>query len=359
MIDTVTINLPLSDLLPNKTPAEELAFLRSWDKRTRGDFTTWVRNPTPQEQVRGYHPNLLAYKHFQLGRRLFVKIQFSAPKLFWGNNLDELDTCHAIPVAQKLKLALVNMGLNPNRDALLRAQVKTLHYSKNILLENGYTTNEVIQSISRMQSGGRLQKRDSQYGRDGSGVNLFNKSFGFSIYDKISELEAELVEQLKQNGQLPQVMRLEARMVNMYKINHTFNKLDLGQNPTLQEVFDSEKSRRVVTHFWQELIAPQMALVTQTGESPNSIIQTLLRTIPDITVHKAIKVASMVLSGRNTGGLSELRTIVLSQKNQRTWSRLYKEIKEASGALEAQEDTWWEQIESQLAEYESLSLIEN
>ena len=102
-----------------------------------------------------------------------------------------------------------------------------------------------------------------------------------------------------------------------------------------------------------------MALVTQTGESPNSIIQTLLRTIPDITIHKAIKVTSLILAGRATGGLSELRTIVLSQKNWRTWARLYKDIKEASQALQAQEDNWWEQIETQLAEYESLSLIEN
>jgi hypothetical protein len=359
MIDTVTIDLPLSDLLPGITPAEELIFLRGWDTRTRGDFTTWIRNPTPQELVVGYHPTLSAYKHFHHNRRVFVKVQFSAPKLFWGNNLDELENCHAIPVAQKLKVALANMGLTPNRDALLRAQVKNLHYSKNILLGNGYTANEVIQTIGRIQSGGRLQKRESQYNRNGSGVNLFNKSFGFSIYDKIPELGPELIGLLQQNGTAPQVMRLEARLINKYKINHTFEKLDLGQNPTLLEVFDSEKSRQVVTHFWQELVAPQMALVTQTDESPNSIIQTLIRTIPDITIHKAIKVTSLILAGRATGGLSELRTIVLSQKNWRTWARLYKDIKEASQALEAQEDNWWEQIETQLAEYESLSLIEN
>lgn len=359
MIDTVIINLPFNDLLPEKRDVEIVAYLQSWDRNTKGRFTKWIRNPGPDEQALGYHPSLTAYRNLQHGSQIFARIQFSAPKLLWGNNLDELNNCHAIPVAKRLRSSLQNMGMNPTWERLLRAQVVTLHYSKNILLEDGYTANEVIQYISRIQSGGRLQKRDSQYNRNGSGVNLYNKSFGFSIYDKVAELDPPLRELIEQHGTKPQVIRLEARLNKRQKINHTFEKLELGLDPSLQEAFDSEKSRQVVTHFWQELIEPQVAVVTQTGESANSIVQKLLRGMPDITIHTAVKRTGLVLSGRATGGLSELRTIVLDRKSYRTWQRMYQEIKEANLLLEEQEETWWNQIETQLAEYESLSIIEN
>lgn len=360
MIDTVTIRVPLGELLPGMNRRQELQWLEEWDTRTNHGYKTWVRNPSPHERKTGnYYPLLTAYKERTHNWRPFVKIQFSAAKLFWGNNLNELENHHAIPVSKALQQSLVRMGLKPNREALLRAEVASLHYSKNIVLGNGYTTAEVIQDISRIQSGGRLQKRNSQYYKGGLGTNLYNNSFSFSVYDKIAEIKHETPELLVQLESSLAVMRLEVRLETKQKINHVFSELDLGQNPTFQEVFDVEKSRQVVTHCWQKLIAPQIVLVSQTGESANSIIQKLLRGLPDATLHKAIKVASLVLSGRAAGGLSELRTIVLNHGKQRTWYRLYKEIKEASQILEAEETGWWEQVETQLAEYEALSLIEN
>ena len=360
MIDNITIRAPLSELLPGMDKQQELRWLRAWDVQTSSGFPRWYRNPTPQEKQSGkYYPTLTAYKDRAHYWRPVIKMQFSVAKLFWGNNLNELENSHLLPVASKLQERLIEMGLRPSREVLLRASVVNLHYSKNILLEHGHVTSQVIQHLNRIQAGGRLQKRNMQYARGGSGINLYNKSFCFSIYDKLEEVESTLEVPLDSEGRKLEVLRLEARLENKDKLNHIFEKLDIGHNPTFQEVFDSEKSRRVVTHIWQTLVAPQAALVTDSDDTANDIIQKIMRHIPNITLHKAIKVTSMVMSARTPGGLSELKTIVLNHKNQRMWARLYQEIKEANQAMETEETDWWQQVETQLAEYEPLALIEN
>lgn len=288
-----------------------------------------------------------------------MKIQFSATKLFWGNNLDELENHHLNPLADKLAHNLEELGLYPERESLLRAPVANLHYSKNILLQNGVSTDEIIHHINKMETSGRFNKQSTRYKGGGIGVNIFNQSFSFSMYDKVPEVTAVSPGLLNGFAELPEVLRLEARLENKQKLNNTFTQLDLGNNPTFQEVFDSEKSRQVVTHYWQELVAPQAVLVTDTQMSANGLIRQIMRGMPEIKINLAIKLAGLVVSGRTPGGLSELRTIVLQHANISSWYRLHRQIKEVSAVLETDQDAWWEQIETQLAEYESLSLIEN
>ena len=353
----------MSQLLPELSKEQHYTWLnKHCDFRTNHKYPTWVMNSKRGSRIAGdCHLGLTAYpEKVRPGHwRPVMKIQFSAPKLFWGNNLDELEDHHANPLADKLKLNLAELGLNPVRESLLRAPVANLHYSKNILLTNDMTTAEVIGHIGKIQASGRFNKQSNRYKRGGVGINIFNQSFSFSMYDKVAEVMIDSPELLTGLAEVPQVLRLEARLENKSKLNNTFNKLDLGSSPTFQEVFDSEKSRQVVTHYWQELVAPQAALVTETNISANTIIRQIMRSKPDAKVHTVLKLTALALTGRAPGGLSELRTIVLHHAKKNTWYRLHRQIKEVSQVLETEEGVWWEQIETQLAEYESLSLIEN
>lgn len=359
MIDTVTIRAPFGELLPGMNHEQELQWLDSWDIVSFRPFKRWKRNPTSSEKQSGhYYPQLTAYRERTHNWRLFVKIQFSVPKLCLGNNLDELADQQLVQAVGALQQSLARVGFNPSQQVLLRAEVVNLHYSKNIVLRDDYKATELIGYLRRIQVTGRLHKRDTQY-RRGSGINLYNKAFGFSIYDKMAELDQNLADSIVLNGAKPEVLRLEVRMETKKKLNHTFEKLGLRINPTFREVFDSAKSSLVVTHFWETLIKPQIAVITDGRESVITLAQHLLRGKPGLKPNKALKIGGLVLAGRDSGGLSELKTIILNRQSSRTWYSLNREIKEANEILATIETNWWEQIDIQLDAYEPVFLTQN
>ena len=56
---------------------------------TKTPFRKWVNNPTSKDKKEGiYKPRLTLIKR---GIRFILKIEFSVPKLIFGNNIDELE----------------------------------------------------------------------------------------------------------------------------------------------------------------------------------------------------------------------------------------------------------------------------
>ena len=347
-------------LLPDRAPVDSRAIWQElgWDTKTKRKFSTWFRNPTPAEiQGTAYYPHLTGNREQKYGWRPMVKIEFSAPKLFWGNNVNELHDRHFLPVTLTLQARLREMGFNPSLRSLTEAVTTKVHYSKNFVLSNGYTAGGVIRDIRRIDQRKRLTKTAREYPGQGASINLHNKSFGLSIYDKRGELNPETLERLLRNQPSPEILRIEARLENLRKINQVFERLQLGSNPTFSDVFTVDTSRYVLTHFWKELIQPQIALVSDMEETPIDLLERLMQLNPEKGVYYAIKMTSLVLAGRSPGGLSELRSVLSTRLNQRSLYRLHSEIKAVSAQLSiTTEQSWWEQIEAQLAEYKPLSL---
>lgn len=103
---------------------------------------TCKQNPTPSELKRGvYKPRLTVTKRINRDRNFEIplKIEFSIPKLLYGNNFDELTDDDFEKVIQKLKMILRDMGVYVLERHLTNAPVSSVHYSKNIALTN-YTT---------------------------------------------------------------------------------------------------------------------------------------------------------------------------------------------------------------------------
>ena len=179
------------------------------------------------------------------------------------------------------------------------------------------------------------------------------------FYGKIEELDQSLANSIVLNGTKPEVLRLEVRLENKKKLDTTFEKLGLETNPTFKQVFDSRKSCLVITHFWETLIKPEVAVVTDSSESFIALLQHLLRGKQGLKLNKGLKNAALVFIGRDTGGLSELKAMVLNLLSSRSWYSLNREIKEANEILATIETNWWEQIDTQLETYEPLVVTQN
>ena len=103
---------------------------------------TCKQNPTPNELKNGiYKPRLTVTKRINRAGSFEIplKIEFSIPKLLYGNNFDELTDTDFPAVIQKLKVVLRKMGVYLFEKNLINAPVSSVHYSKNISLTD-YTT---------------------------------------------------------------------------------------------------------------------------------------------------------------------------------------------------------------------------
>src|SRR3989338_10173910 len=84
MIDTVCLLIP-------KDKMTYLLGISSWELYSKTDeYAKYVRNPSKAEKETGkYFPRLTGYKR-RFSEDANVRIEFSAPKLLYLNNLDEL-----------------------------------------------------------------------------------------------------------------------------------------------------------------------------------------------------------------------------------------------------------------------------
>src|SRR3989344_5261555 len=108
-------------------------------------FTKYVRNPSEQEKRQfGYLPKLTLLNR---GSEEMIKIEFSAPKLIFNNNFDELEDNDFDLVVSTLYKRLKDMGYRVWSNVLTKAPVSAIHYSKNILLKDGSTPYMYLKEI--------------------------------------------------------------------------------------------------------------------------------------------------------------------------------------------------------------------
>ena len=78
----------------------------------RGNFSCY-QNPTADEFKKGiYKPRLTVTKRpIKGGFQVTLRIEFSIPKLIFGNNFDEVEDNHFAPVVDSLLKSLREMGI--------------------------------------------------------------------------------------------------------------------------------------------------------------------------------------------------------------------------------------------------------
>ena len=91
------------------------------------------QNPTPAELAAGiYKPRLTATKRFNKHRNfeITLKIEFSIPKLLFGNNFDELEDTDFRLALSKLKQSLRDMGVSVSEPVLASAPTSCYTFLK-------------------------------------------------------------------------------------------------------------------------------------------------------------------------------------------------------------------------------------
>ena len=123
MLDTIVLQIPID--------YSSIVNHDRFNPTTKGinddprKFVRYVNNPIKEDKEKwGYMPRLTMIKR---GSRIYLKVEFSAPKLLFGNNLDELEENDFNKVVGELQSKILKMGVRLWRHQIEEAVVIVFH----------------------------------------------------------------------------------------------------------------------------------------------------------------------------------------------------------------------------------------
>lgn len=369
MIDTVCLLIPRSDTRDIDRTDDGV---RPWDLHSKTDgYDKYVKNPSRRSLTSGtYFPRLTGYERKGRSVEKSIRIEFSAPKLLYLNNLDELEDKDFSEVIDTLQERLATMGLAVTKQVLRDAPVSSVHFSKNIVLEDGYTANHLISEMNKVNLRKSFDLARTRYINDGQSLYAHTTSHQLVVYDKMADLgkdkkraidkdqtayQLNLFGQLRKQKELAEVLRFEIRLSKKQKLNNVLEKHGYTKNPSFKDVFKKELSKRVVNDYWKTLIVERNLGLFLVSLSLKDVLRSLYLAKKKIKPKQAIYLLGLFMLAKDENGMRELRTIVARNPPYRTWYRIVKDMAFTSEILSKNRvRDWVTQIGKKLEEYKPI-----
>lgn len=270
----------------------------------RGNFSCY-QNPTITELKAGnYKPRLTVIKRMVHGGfGIALRIEFSIPKLIYGNNFDEVTVADFPLIIKTLYAKLTEMSVAVDIRDLVTAPVSAVHYSKNVILTDYSTPKMVLDEIRKANVSLRFDADEANYRNDGHLLKYHTNSFEIVFYDKVKDLakakqsEKRAVE--KDNSiQLGlfdsvktakpfEVFRMELRLGTRKTITNELEALGVKNELTFRELFSPVISRTILLRHWQEMTIYN-PLADQKPKSYADYLTQVLQANPKLKLNKAM-----------------------------------------------------------------------
>lgn len=365
MIDTVCLLIPQSQVVLMGENGEPI---QKWDVQSIAEnYTKYVKNPSLKHKASGlYFPRITSYsRRFQQEPQ--VKIEFSVPKLLFLNNVEELSDAHFTEILEALQDRLRRMQIRIFRQVLKNAAVSSVHFGRNFVFQDGQTATSIISQLQKIDIRKSFDFARSRYINDGQSLCCHTSAHELIFYDKIADLakgkkrsidrdqtasQMDLFKDTRIRGHPLEILRMEVRLAQKQKLNAILHKLGLPINPTFEQVFNEELSKKVLAHYWQEIIRVKNQGVLMPALQPMDIAKKIYSATPNIQPKQLFAEIGMLTLAQNENGLRELRILLAKSSHDRTWSRLMKEYRRVSEAVASGHiRSWVKEIESQMKNY--------
>lgn len=331
-----------------------------------------VNNPTAQDKKDGwYKPRLTLIK--RPGKVPFdipLRIEFSAPKLLFLNNIDELEETDFETVLKTLKVRMREMGVDVPLEILRTAPVSVFHASKNIILKDGYTASFAINELQKISLSRRLDMNKADFRNEGQALQYYTNSYAFVAYDKMRDItkpknraidkdktgyQLSLFEQIKQRSATPEILRIEVRMTKKPKMLSVLDKLEFNKAATFENIFNKMLCQQMITYCWKEFLGNNTLFLFDMSSGPQQIFREIVENAPGITTKEAIYLLGLKVLCRDTGGIRQFRRLLEEYFSDRTWYRLAKNLKRLN-SFSRIENThgWYRQIQEDLRSFKSV-----
>ena len=370
MIDTICLLIPREhftfvDLSSQGAP--------TWHLQAHTDnYQKYIKNPTVlTKRTNKYYPRLTGYKR-NFGNDTNIKIEFSAPKILYGNNLDELKESDFEKLIDTLHQRLKEMGAMVDKKYLINAHVSSVHYSKNIQLQDGFTASHVISEINKVDLRKTFDLARTRFVNNGQSLYMHATSHQMVVYDKIADIgkakkraidkdqtpqQLELFKELKKNKPLD-ILRFEIRLSKRQKLKSVLKKCGYVQEPTFKYIYNTKISKDIVQLYWNELVKEGSLWLFTVETTKKELLRSIYKANPTITPKRAIYLVGLLTLAKEADGMRELRSLLNKGSSDRTWYRISKDVREASEQIATNKvRSWVKQIDTTLENYKPLIKI--
>jgi hypothetical protein len=329
-----------------------------------------VNNPTAADKKqKKYRPRMTLMKRMtKNGIEIPLKIEFSAAKMLYGNNVDEVQDRDFPKVVDNLCKALWEMGVFISKDDIKNAAVSAFHPSKNIELTKGYTSGFVITELHKIDVSKKMDLNRDSFRNNGHSLQYYTNSHSLVIYDKVQDLkkpEKRAIDK-DQNGiqqslfdaiskkDNKEILRIEARLAKKVKLNTTLAALGFKENPTFQEVFNKELCQKVLLSYWNDLITSKNLFIFDVENNPKKTLEAVFKNKPKIKPKQAIYLVGLRELSRQ--GIRDARAIVERHASGRTWARIAVDLPFLDVISSKSYHGWVKQINDCLAVFQPYRL---
>ncbi|MDQ5943658.1 MAG: hypothetical protein QG675_426 [Patescibacteria group bacterium] len=297
-------------------------------------------NPSPMyKRLNKYMPRLTMHKRFSKGEPTFhLAVEFSAPKLLFDSNFDELVEADFESLVTALQEKLFELvGSRFSKRQLAEADIGTWHPSKNIIFLDYTSCQTVLNTISKLDFSRvyDLQKTDF---RDGHVVHVHCNSLDIAFYDKLADLrqakksekraiekdsylQLNLLDQLEEYRPI-EVFRYEVRFVGRASVKRAYPELDKW---TFETMFKRKLCQAALVKHWQK-ISDTIDMLALDVNKPYELLQNYLTDNPNVTPQAAMAaVTGLLINGQE--GVVSLRGIIVAHFGIQAWYRIKKTLK--------------------------------
>jgi hypothetical protein len=204
-----------------------------------------------------------------VGYTVTLRIEFSIPKLLFGNNFDEVSEWQFEQIITRLYDSLNNMGVVVAPDVLRSAPVSAVHYSKNIVLTDYSTPYNILKELAKINIDQRLDLNQTDFRNEGQCLKFRANSYEICLYDKRKDLQKaktsekraiekdnaiqlELFDQWKPKKPF-EVLRMEIRLGKRVKIKHVLGQIHVVSNLTFSSLFKEAISQKILCFYLADI----------------------------------------------------------------------------------------------------------
>jgi hypothetical protein len=344
MIDTIVLTISDSrfkvfrpDLF---TPNCNGLWFPPYLKQNKSGRTECIQNASREDGLKGiYKPRLTLIKR---GVSITLRIEFSAPKLMFGNNFDELKDLDFECLIEKLLTVLNIMGVMLVSDALRTASVSAIHYSKNFAFQDGTTASSILTRLGKVEYTKRLDLNSTDHRNGGHTLRFHATAYSFVIYDKVADLRASkgrayekldrsfnpqmsLFQETRQRGPPLEIIRIELRLKNRRKLKKVMKDLCGVIDLSFQSLFSTDVAQSVLKNHWQKVMNGARYLILE-DLTDLELVDDIAKSYPK---WQPQKVMTLVLLYKilNEEGERGLHRAFTSHYNPRTLSRWLNDLK--------------------------------
>lgn len=344
MIDTIVLTLPINQVTIKDhhrfNPSSIGLVQPPYYPLGKAGYFKCHQNPAKDDGI--YRPRLtITRRYIGTGHQVMLKIEFSIPKLIFGNNFDEVCNKDFDQIISTLQTRLREMGIVTVSALLRQATVSGVHYSKNIPLTDYSTPRAILKELYKVKMTRRLDMNQTDFRNEGHSLKWHTNDFELSFYDKIKDLEQSRISEKrsieKQNNlqytlfdplqkrKSFEVLRMEARLNTKKRINAIIEKLQIIGDCSFRSIFDEKKSKAVLNHLLGNIKTEYMFIAIRPSQYAE-LLAGLKRSNPTITFIKALQVIGYTVCVNEVGSreTQEISRIF----GKRTWESTLRRFKQ-------------------------------